>query len=70
MRQVSTFVFALETAQKHCCLKDETQTDLKVFQFGKTIFSTNSEGVAVKNFKYSGVWGRYCQGTILRIEIQ
>ena len=51
MRQVSTFVFALETAQKHCCLKDETQTDLKVFQFGKTIFSTNSEGVAVKKFQ-------------------
>ena len=41
MKQVSTFVFALETAQKHCCLKDETQTDLKVFnvfQFCKTIF--------------------------------
>ena len=55
---MSTFVFALQTAQKHCpCLKYEGQTDLKlfnVFHFAKQPFQLNQQMcVAMKNVSAS-----------------
>ena len=76
---VSTFLFALQTAQKHCsCLKDGGQTDLKlfnVFHFAKqssqqTQRVCGHEKLICFKLLDVGKLPVYWQGMLLRIGIQ